>query len=276
MSGNVNNQDQFVIVIPDTRARFKSCRWSPGSLTLDVELNTAPESVELQIIHGGAKSRSANHSIQSGAMSFQVPEDANDLALYLVHAGGELLSSQTLTQLYRSFGESEAQEEYDQSHWQGELQKGENEKREFKPFIAPTDAKELEIVKTAVAFANTDGGTIFVGVDNEGVPIGVAQARKFFKSEDPINAQMARLKVLIREGTQPVPSIACKIASVGGQPIVMVEIEKSETICSTHDNRAYVRRGATNRLADPRTELPSLSKTSDLDIWNSPLHSYVP
>jgi hypothetical protein len=276
VSGNVNNQDQFVIVIPDTRARFKSCRWSPGYLTLDVELNTAPESVELQIIHGGAKSRSANHSIQPGTMSFHVPEDANDLALYLAHAGGELLSCQTLTQLYRSFGESEAQEEYDQSHWQDELQKGENERREFKPFIAPTDAKELEIVKTTVAFANTDGGTIFVGVDNEGVPIGVAQARKFFKSEDPIDAQMTRLKALIRECTQPVPSIACKKASVGGQPIIVVEIEKSETICSTHDNRAYVRRGATNRLADPRTELPSLSKTSNLDVWDNPLHSYVP
>ncbi|MBS1803695.1 MAG: ATP-binding protein [Acidobacteria bacterium] len=205
-----------------------------------------------------------------------MPEDANDLALYLVHAEGELLSCQTLTQLYRSFGESGAQEEFDQSNWQLELQKGENERREFKPFIAPTDVKELEIVKTAVAFANTDGGTIFVGVDNEGVPIGVAQARKCFKSEEPIDAQMARLKVLIRESTQPVPSIACKIASVSGQPIIVVEINKSETICSTHDNRAYVRRGATNRLADPRTELPSLSKTSNSDVWDNSLHSYAP
>lgn len=165
VSGNVPNQDQFVILIPDTRARFESCRWSPGFLSLKLELNTAPESLELQIIQSGAKSRSANHSVQPGSMSFPVPEDADDLALYLVHVSGELLASQALTQLYRSFGGPEAQEDYDQAHWQGELQKGENERKEFKPFIAPTDAKELEIVKTAVAFANTDGGTIFVGVD---------------------------------------------------------------------------------------------------------------
>lgn len=273
VSGNVPNQDQFVIVIPDTRARFKSGRWSPGSLALQLDLHTAPESIELQIIHGGAKSRSANHSIQPGAMSFSVPEDTNDLALYLVHISGDLLAAQTLTQLYRSFGESEAQEEYDQSHWQRESQKGENESREFKPFIVPTDAKELEIVRTAVAFANTDGGTIFVGVDNEGVPLGVGQARKCFKSENPIDAQLARLKVLIRENTQPVPSIACRIATVSGQPIIMLEIEKSEAVCSTHDNRAYVRRGATNRLADPRTELPSSSNVSSLGFLETPLHS---
>jgi hypothetical protein len=273
VSGSVPNQDQFVIVIPDTRARFKSCRWSPGSLSLQLELNAAPESIELQIINGGAKSRSANHSIQPGAMSFPVPEDANDLALYLVHNSGDLLAFQTLTQVYRSVGEPEPQEEYDQSHWQSELQKGENERREFKPFIAPMDAKELEIVKTAVAFANTDGGTIFFGVDDEGVPLGVGRARKCFRSEDPITAQMARLKVLIRECTQPVPSIACQIATVGGQPIIMVEIEKSETVCSTHDNRAYIRRGATNRLAYPRTELPSLNKASVLDPWETPLRS---
>jgi len=267
VSGNVPNQDQFVIVIPDTRARVTSCRWSPGSLSLQVQLNTASESIELQIIHGGAKSRSANYSILPGAMSFQVPEDADDLALYLVHVSGELLASQTLTQLYRSFGEPEEQEEYDQSHWQGELQKGENERREFKPFIATTDKKESELVKTAVAFANSDGGRIFVGVDDEGVPLGMGQARKCFKSEDPIDAQIARIRSLIRESTQPVPSISYRIATVGGQPIIVVEIEKSEMLCSTHDNRAYVRRGATNRLADPRTELPSLSKPSNFDVW---------
>jgi hypothetical protein len=97
-------------------------------------------------------------------MSFPVPEDADDLALYLVHVSGELLASQTLTQLYRSFGEPEAQEEYDQSNWQGELQKGENERREFKPFIAPMDKKESELVKTAVAFANTWPARSFVPV----------------------------------------------------------------------------------------------------------------
>jgi len=271
VSGNVPNQDQFVTVIPDTRARFTSCRWSPGSLVIQVELNTAPESVELQIIHGGAKPRSANHSIQPGSMSLPVPEETNDLALYLVHTSGGLLAAQTLTQLYRSFGELEPQDEHDQSRWQSELQKGENERREFKPFVAPKEPKESEIVRTTIAFANTDGGTIFVGVDNEGVPLGISQARKCFKSKDPIDAQIARLKVLIMDNSEPVPASTYRIVTVSGQPIILVEIKRSDTICSTHDNRAYVRRGATNRLADLRTELPSLIGVPDSDVWGNPI-----
>ena len=44
--------------------------------------------------------------------------------------------------------------------------------REFKPFIEPRHPKEFEIVKTVVAFANTGGGTLFVGVSDEGIRRG--------------------------------------------------------------------------------------------------------
>lgn len=72
------------------------------------------------------------------------------------------------------------------------------------------------------------------------------------------------------------PSIACRMISIGGQPIIVVEIERSETVCSTHDNRAYVRRGATSRLTDPRTEIPSLSKESNFDLWGTRFDSHMP
>jgi predicted HTH transcriptional regulator len=119
----------------------------------------------------------------------------------------DLLATQSFTQVYRSLGASETEQECDQSDWQSELQKGENEKNEFKPFIIPMDTKESKIVKTTLAFANTDGGTILEGVENEGVRLGANQARKCFKSEDPIDAQMARIEVLISKKTPPVPSI---------------------------------------------------------------------
>lgn len=128
VSGNVPHQDQLVIVIPDTRARFASCRWSPESLSVQVELNVPPKSVELQVIHAGSKSRFAAYAIQTGPMSLSVPEDARDLALYVVQENGDLLASQALSQGYRSFGDADSQDD-DQSYWKAELQKGENESR---------------------------------------------------------------------------------------------------------------------------------------------------
>ena len=43
-------------------------------------------------------------------------------------------------------------------------------------------------VKTVIAFANTGGGTLYIGVDDEGVPVGV----------DDIDAEMTRVTSRLR------------------------------------------------------------------------------
>jgi ATP-dependent DNA helicase RecG len=175
-----------------------------------------------------------------------------------------------LNSVYRSFGNNRSPEPGN-ANYAKSLRDGENEIREFKPFIVPANEKEFEVVKSAVAFANTDGGTIFVGVDNEGVPLGIGAARRCFRTLDPIEAQRSRLKSLITDNTKPVPSVTYAVVDVNGSRLVVAEVKKSPTVCSTQDNRVYVRRGSTSRLADPHTELPSLIRGSGLDFepWES-------
>jgi hypothetical protein len=266
MANDVPYQDQFLVVIPDTRARFVSGRWSPGSLDVVLEANASLRDLELQILHVGSENRSANYSVQTEPMHFPVPDDARELLLYVVHKSDDLICMHSLNSVYRSFGKTDTIEN-EGVDFARELQLGENEIREFKPFIVPWDKKEFELVKSAVAFANSDGGTIFVGVDDEGVPQGVSEARKCFpKTDNPIEAQKARLKNLITENTKPVPSVTYTIVKMNGNPVVVAEVKKSSTLCSTHDNRAYVRRGATSRLADPQTEIPSLNRVPGIDF----------
>ncbi len=188
-------------------------------------------------------------------MVLEIPEDARELIPFIVHKNGDLVCSHSLNSLYRSFGGFEDQVDEGAEYAQA-VQSGENEVREFKPFVTPRDKKEFELVKTVVAFANTDGGTLFLGVDDEGVPLGVAAARKCFKTRSPIDAQRARLKSLITENTKPVPSVAYKTVDVNGSPIVIAEVKKSPSVCSTQDNRVYVRRGATSRLSCIPNVLP--------------------
>jgi hypothetical protein len=269
MTHDVPYQEQFLVVIPDTRARFISGRWRPGTLELTMEVNSSSHDLELQIIHVGSEKRSANYPVQAEPMVLEIPEDARELILYVVHKNGDLVCTHSLNGVYRSFGEFE--DEVDESaECAQELQRGENETREFKSFVTPKDYQEFELVKTVVAFANTDGGTLFLGVDDEGVPLGIAAARECFKkTRDPIDAQRARLKSLITESTKPVPAVVYKTTEVNGSPIVIAEVKKSSSVCSTHDNRVYVRRGATSRLADPATELPSLLKGFGFDFLNA-------
>jgi Putative DNA-binding domain len=53
-----------------------------------------------------------------------------------------------------------------------EIRKGEGLNLEFKPYvrIAQGDTKRLELIETAIAFANSSGGIILVGVNKTGSP----------------------------------------------------------------------------------------------------------
>ncbi len=260
MTNDVPFLEQLLIVIPDTRARFLFGRWSPDKLELALDVNTSLHDLELQVVHVGSKNRSASYPVTTEPMILEIPEDARELIFYVLHKTGDLVASHSLRGIYRSFGNFEGQLDERPSYTK-DLQLGESEVREFKPFVIPMDAKEFEFVKTVVAFANSDGGTIFVGVDDEGVPLGLAAAWRCFKNRDPVEEQKARLKSLIIENTKPVASVLYTTGNVSGNPVLIAQVKKSPTVCSTHDNRIYVRRGATSRLADPETELPSLLKT---------------
>lgn len=266
MAYDIPLQEQFLTVVPDTRVRFVSGRWSPGKLDLALEINTRLRDVELQVIHLGSEKRSATHPLKPEPMAIEIPEDAQQLVLYVVDRDGNLVCTYSFNGIHRSFGKFE-DPETDNVDYARDLQRGENETREFKPFITPRSEKEFELVKTVVAFSNTDGGTLYVGVDDEGVPLGITGARKCFKkSIDPLKEQLAMLKSLVTENTKPVPNVNYNIVQVSGHPVVVAEVQKSPSICSTQDNRVFVRRGATSRLADPQTELPSLIKAPGLGL----------
>ena len=60
-----------------------------------------------------------------------------------------------------------------------EIRQGESQTREFK-FRVDSQRK---IAKTLVAFANTDGGTIFIGVKDNGVVAGVRGEEELYMIE---------------------------------------------------------------------------------------------
>jgi hypothetical protein len=255
--GEIPNQERFLTVVPDTRACFESGKWEPGRLTLQVSLNIAPRELELQVIHVGALKRSAIHPVVEGPVTIDVPEDAQQLILHLVHQNSDLICHKPLYAAYRSFGYSE--QEVEQEDFAGDLSNGENESRGFKPFIAPNHEKQSELVRSVVAFANTAGGRLFIGVSDEGTPLGLPAAQRIFRQSDsPVEAQLAWVRKLIADNTKPVPNVAYRVVMIRGNPVIVAEVSKLSRICSTRENLIYIRKGATNRLADPLTEIPSM------------------
>lgn len=250
------------ILVPDTRARIRKANWVGSTLTLLNDRNAAPDDVELQgVIVERRKSTMLNSGAVEPEVRWEVPSDADVIEVYLIHRDGTLLSHRRLTR-----GEHYSARPGDfvlQEYAEKELRQGEGERVEYKPFITPKNQKERELIQTVVAFSNTFGGRVYVGVEDDGTPQGEAQLRMAGQgAEDQARSTLKRhIEKLLRERIKPVPDFTVTTIAVSGSPIIVVDVLTGEDApYSTVQDDVFIRKGATNRKPDPRTELPSIAE----------------
>ena len=112
------------------------------------------------------------------------------------------------------------------------LQAGESETVEFK--AQWTDA----VLETAAAFANTRGGTLLVGVDDNGQVVGL----------DVTEAKLRTYSNQLADSLRIQPSL--QVWDVSGRPVLAVEVASSRTPVS-YRGRFYKRIGNTTREIAP-------------------------
>ncbi|VAW74105.1 hypothetical protein MNBD_GAMMA13-307 [hydrothermal vent metagenome] len=138
---------------------------------------------------------------------------------------------------------------------------GEGMKVEFKPFveldIGKNNTKLSEIIRTVVAFANSVGGRIFLGIDDNCALIGIdtklAQWAKASADEAACNSYLGTLRGKIRDMVVGDTTIHFLQALVDNQRVVIIEVSeaKERPISIRQDNYLYIRRGASNVRATP-------------------------
>ena len=89
-----------------------------------------------------------------------------------------------------------------------------------------------EYLQWICAFANTDGGRLLIGVDDNGKPVGVEDSKKLL--EDLPNK--------LRDTLGIIPSV--RLEKENGKEIIIIEVEHSYVPISYH-GRFYVRSGST-------------------------------
>jgi predicted HTH transcriptional regulator len=124
----------------------------------------------------------------------------------------------------------------------GRVAATEGKTREYKRDVS-SPTKPL---RTIVAFANSAGGQLVVGVANDGAIVGVA---------DPL-AEEERLASLIADSIEPQLVPAIDLATVAGETVLVVEVPLSTRRphymkAQGIDGGVYVRLGSTTRRADP-------------------------
>ena len=141
-----------------------------------------------------------------------------------------------------------------------QIQKGENKKLELKE-ILPSNEK---IAKTVIAFTNTAGGKLIIGVDDDKSIVGVDEDR-IFEYEEKISSIISDMCY---------PAILPEIYTqyINGKVVLIVEVFRGSLLPYYLKSKGklkgtYIRVGSTNRLADERviTELQRqrLNKTYD-------------
>lgn len=89
---------------------------------------------------------------------------------------------------------------------------GEGERVEFKRSVC------AGAIKSVVAFSNSGGGTLYIGVDDDGAVAGVEDA----------DAEMARLVSMMRDSVRPdvLMGVSCSVERVDGRDVIAVRVER--------------------------------------------------
>jgi len=133
------------------------------------------------------------------------------------------------------------------------LRKGEGNDVEFKPIYSS------ELLKDIVAFANTRGGTLYLGVDHNGNIRGI-------KEED-----LARVWAGI-SSIEPLPPVSHEIIEIDRKKIGVFKVKPSKKL-HTLNGAAYIRIGATNKIISPQ-ELLEKASESLVVYWDEMVSEY--
>lgn len=133
------------------------------------------------------------------------------------------------------------------------LAQGEDSKNQFKKDFTNADALAAELV----AFSNTVGGKIFIGVDDDGVIVGL-------KVED-IQRINQLLSNTASQNVRPAINPLTEIYTIGGKRILVVDVAKGSNKPYQDKNGViWVKNGSDKRRATAREEIQRLFQESGM------------
>jgi len=134
------------------------------------------------------------------------------------------------------------------------IKKGESEKLEFKSTLRTNlhtgefDKKiELAVLKTIVAFLNSEGGILLVGVSDKGEISGLENDK--FENNDKFNRHFTNM-IKEKIGNEYIPFLNFEIIPIKGKNVLKVECKKSDKPVFLKDSSGseefYIRLGASS------------------------------
>ena len=179
-----------------------------------------------------------------------------NIELWLLTKGSEVIDYRSSTEWPYRYETGTGQIQHEEE-LKSLIRRGESELCEFKAYIDLTDQnKSLEIDKTVCAFSNQHGGTLFLGVNNEGDVVGLAKhlAKLDGANIDEAGARYASaIHTRLRESLKNNQCFSIEIIKLYSNTLIVVAVGKSPEInFLLNFNQAYIRQGGTNEKISPQ------------------------
>lgn len=199
--------------------------------------------------------------VTDGHASFKIPDTAKRLDYVLMDAKGTVYDFQQETEFHHC-GLGITHRKDNQNTLANEVaeacRNGEGIRVEFKPYIKPGNDKLGEIIRTIAAYANTDGGRVFLGITDgcevEGINEGLREDTKSEPDEASCTKYLGNLGGKIREELRGNVHLAFSQVAIDGRWVAVIEVSEADEkpITTRREERVlYVRRGSTNAKARP-------------------------
>lgn len=144
---------------------------------------------------------------------------------------------------------------------------GESDRVEFKPFVDPDERRQRkkydELARTVSAFANSRGGDLLIGVQDDAVIGGLSAAARAWAGDEfepAIDAYERRLRSDMQREIHPTPTFEFSVVAFGDEHVLRVSVEPADDTPVLYRGDTFVRRGSTSRKAT-RGELRDLCQT---------------
>ena len=260
--------NQITFLLSEDRAFIKKTAFDePGKLTIEV---AGTKANEMDLLVKGAywKQRIICHFEQSVACLktiVAVPEDADRLEFYLLERDGRKFDFYKEVRSLRA-RVLRASENALETMVRDAAAAGEGQKIEFKPFVEPDSkmkgdggerSKLHEVIVTAVAFANAEGGVIYLGVDDDcqiaGINSKLGKWAKDSVCDNVIDRYLGALRSCIKSNVTGELILDTSYAWLDDALIAMIHVQATENgpIGVRQDSCLYARSGASNRKVPP-------------------------
>ncbi|CAJ0784731.1 AlbA family DNA-binding domain-containing protein [Ralstonia chuxiongensis] len=269
-SGDARN-DQIIFLLPEARAFIAEAAFAEEGQLKVIVAGTGVGTLSLAIKGAYWEEKAIRHidGVVSGTtVVLAVPADADRLEYYLIDREGTVYDfhrEERFSRLARDGSVLGVTRRALGDQVREACQHGEGLQVEFKPFVPPEQplgsvskrTKLREVVTTVVAFANTAGGHIYLGVDDDCTVVGIDQDLQIWAKNlvdvEIVDRYLGALKNRIKEAVHGEVTLHLECRVVNDARVVVIEVAPAsiKPVSLQQDQYFYVRTGASNRKLPP-------------------------